>query len=100
VNVIFSYMDHPPPDVVAVELFWSADGTKCGSIRLPEQVTTAITTLDYPIPARDMSFESAVAYGVYLALRAELPIAVTGDRSVWNEHWGTLVDVPVSGRPG
>jgi hypothetical protein len=34
--------------------------------------------------------ESALAYAVYIALVARVPVAVTGDASVWDPRWGEL----------
>jgi len=89
----FLYSDRPRPDDVTVWLQRSGSGAGTARIVLPRDIEGAIIARNYPPPAPGMSIESALSYGIFLAMRTGASLVIGGDRSLWNPDWGYLTDL-------
>jgi hypothetical protein len=89
VHATFCYSPSIVPGSVIVEMSWR-DGDRIGALLVPEDIKTQMKDRDYPGMDGDLRVESALAYAVYISLVARLPVAVTGDASVWDPRWGEL----------
>lgn len=88
----FLYSSRPRPDDVTVWLHRGGDAGRARII-LPKEIEGAIIARDYPPPAPSMSIESAVSYAIFLAIRTETSLVISGDRTLWNPDWGYLTDL-------
>jgi len=88
----FLYSSRPRPDDVAI---WLQDHGAAGSARivLPARIERMMTESNYPPPAPTMSIESALSYGIFLAVRTGTSLVIAGDRAAWNADWGYLTDL-------
>jgi hypothetical protein len=89
----FLYSSQPRADDVTVWLQPGRDGLPTARIVLPPRLTTMLADQSYPPPAPVMSIESALSYGVFLAMRSKLSLVISGDRAAWNADWGYLTDI-------
>lgn len=87
----FRYDASPEVEDVVVELFWD-HGTRMGRIRAPDIVEDAIVTFELP-PPKPLPVISAVAYAMVLAAQSNRRLRLSGDKSVWQPEWGTLINV-------
>jgi hypothetical protein len=46
---------------------------------------------NYPSIDGELPLETALAYGLTIAMKANLRLRLTGDAAVWNPAWGQLV---------
>lgn len=88
----FLYSSRPRPEDVAVWLQRRA-GTDSARIVLPPRIERMLIDGSYPPPAPTMSVESALCYAIFLAIRTETSLIITGDQQVWNPDWGYLTDL-------
>lgn len=88
----FLYSSRPRPDDVAVWLQHRA-GADAARIVLPPRIEHMLIERNYPPPAPTMSIESALCYAIFLAIRTETSLVITGDRAAWNPDWGYLTDL-------
>jgi hypothetical protein len=88
----FLYSSRPRPDDVTV---WLQGGRGEGAARLilPARIERVLAESGYPPPAPSMSIESALSYAIFLAIRTESALVISGDRDVWNPDWGYLTDL-------
>ncbi len=87
----FLYAPRPRPDDIAVWL--RRDPHAVARLMLPEGMEKLLDERDYPPPAPIMSVESALSYGIFLAIRCHFSLVIAGDRSAWNPDWGHLTDL-------
>jgi hypothetical protein len=95
----FLYSSRPRPDDVTVWL-QAGEGANTARIILSPKLTDMLNDQSYPPPAPVMSIESALCYAVFLAMRSNLSLVISGDRAAWNPDWGYLTDLsqfPTSG---
>jgi hypothetical protein len=88
----FLYSSRPRPEDVAVWLQHRA-GADSARIVLPQHIERLLVDRSYPPPAPSMSIESALCYAIFLAIRTESSLVITGDRAAWNPDWGYLTDL-------
>ncbi len=88
----FLYSSRPRPDDVAVWLQRRPD-SDTARIVLPPVIEDMLIERNYPPPAPRMSIESALCYAIFLAIRTETSLVITGDRAAWNPDWGYLTDL-------
>ena len=88
----FLYSSRPRPDDVAVWLQHRA-GADAARIVLPPRIERMLIERNYPPPAPTMSIESALCYAIFLAIRTETSLVITGDSAAWNPDWGYLTDL-------
>jgi hypothetical protein len=88
----FLYSSRPRPEDVAVWL-QRRDGADNARIVLSPRVERMLVDGSYPPPAPSMSIESALCYAIFLAIRTETSLVITGDRAAWNPDWGYLTDL-------
>lgn len=87
----FHYCSEPQAAAVNVEMVWR-DSARVGSVMVGPVLRSLLAMRDYPaLDAEEMSLDSALAYALFIALRAEIPLVLTGDRSVWPARWGQLL---------
>ena len=88
----FLYSSRPRPDYVTI---WLQQDGKIRSARvlLPTKLSAMMAEQGYPPPAPTMSVESALSYGIFLAIRSNAPLAVAGAREAWDPNWGYLTDL-------
>lgn len=89
----FIYCGQPRPDDVTVWLHRGAEGAPSARLLLPSRLTSMMAEQSYPPPSPVMSLDSALSYAVFLAMRARLPLVISGDRSLWQSDWGYLTDL-------
>ena len=66
-------------------------GRAVADVYVPPAVALAHPDLVQPHLLSDLSVESAMAYGIFIAMKARVSLCVTGDRSGWTSTWGSLV---------
>ena len=89
----FLYSTLPRSGDVTVWLQQGHDGAHTARIILPPRLTEMLSEQSYPPPAPVMSIESALCYAIFLAIRTETSLVITGDRAAWNPDWGYLTDL-------
>lgn len=82
------FQDQPPVDVVRVHLFWDDAKQPAADLLAPEGYVDLILTAPFCSDAMDVP--SAIAVGVWLCLRENLGLRITGDATVWSDGWGVL----------
>lgn len=87
----FRYDASPEVEDVVVELFWDNDGGRMGRIKIPDMVDNAVVVLELP-HLSPLPVISAVAYAMVLAAQSERRLRISGDQSVWQQEWGTLIN--------
>lgn len=86
----FRYTEVPPPNAVALQLFWKG-GDSAGAIHVPDDVALAMEQAGYPgANGEPMSLGLALGYGVTVAALTGQELRIYGDRSVWPDEWGML----------
>jgi hypothetical protein len=96
----FLYSSRPRPGDVTVWLQHGHNGAHTARIILSPRLTELLGEQNYPPPAPVLSIESALCYAVFLAMRSDASLVISGDRSAWNPEWGHLTDLgqfPTSG---
>lgn len=88
----FLYSSRARPEDVAVWL-QHRNGTDDARIVLPARIERMMIERNYPPPAPSMSVESALCYAIFLAIRTDTSLVITGDRNAWNPDWGYLTDL-------
>ena len=86
----FAFTNVPQSDAITVNMRWSVDAQRVGSLNLPKQLGLLLEEADFPSASGEMALESAVSYGIFLAMRSDTPLLLCGDRTVWNPSWGDL----------
>ena len=76
---------------INIHLVWS-DGERSAQVNIPDFLSKEMGG-EWPSVHNMMSAESALAYGIFIAARNELPLFLSGDRTVWNEAWGTVSSI-------
>src|SRR3954454_10180050 len=87
----FLYSSTARPNDVLVKLGWER-GVPTARLIVPEGVQVAMARSQYPVLDDAMSAESALSYGVFLAIRSGRSLIIGGDPSVWDPTWGQLLD--------
>lgn len=85
----FRYDRNPSSGAVRIELYWK-EGERFASLCVPSWMARQMAIGDYPSVAGDMSVSQALSYGVFLAMRGETDVAISGDATVWDGRWGDL----------
>jgi len=89
----FLFTSHPRPEDVAVWLQAAGNGGASARIVLPEAIEQSLVERNYPPPAPALTIESALSYAIFLAIRCNAPLVISGDRRAWNPDWGYLTDL-------
>ena len=90
----FLFSGRPRPDDVVVWLqIGGAHGAASARIALPADIQQLLVDRDYPPLAPSMSVESALCYGIFLAIRSKASLVIAGDKRAWNADWGYLTDL-------
>jgi hypothetical protein len=90
----FAFAEKPGADDIGVFLSQSLNGTRMGYLRFPEYLV-AVLRAEGEYPARDIqTFETALAYALFWAIRLEFSLVICGDASAWNPDWGSLLGAP------
>jgi hypothetical protein len=90
----FRFDDAPSSATVVVTLSWDDDGRRTAVVEIPDGLEQSIGIDDCLSGASaQTSVESAMSYGLFVSLRAGVSLRLSGDRSVWDERWGTIVSV-------
>jgi hypothetical protein len=87
----FCYTVRPKENCVAVDMTWGRDGSRQGTSVVPRFFLDQIGRERMPATHQPLSIDGAIPYAVVLAVRADLPLTLTGDISVWREQWGGLI---------
>lgn len=88
----FLFSSRPRPDDVTV---WLQRGSDNGAARilLPSRIERMLAEGGYPPPSPTMSIESALSYAIFIAIRSNTSLLISGDRDIWNPDWGYLTDL-------
>lgn len=89
----FLYSVRPRPEDVTIWLEAGADESTRARIVLPPRLSAMMVDQNYPPPAPVLTVESALSYGVFLAMRANVSLVISGDRDLWRPDWGYLTDL-------
>ena len=89
----FLYAGRPRPDDVTVWLQAGTDDSTRARILLPPRLSALMVEQNYPPPAPVLTIESALSYGLFLAMRAGVSLVISGDRALWQAEWGYLTDL-------
>lgn len=91
----FSYASEKPQGHVILELAWER-GLPRARVVAPAWVIEALANTQI-VPRRDdeyLGLPIALSYGVLVATVAGALFTVSGDKSVWPQGWGLLIDRP------
>lgn len=94
----FFFSVRPPDGVVELSLVQEEDGARMGEIGVPAMLLERMRERRYPLALDSLPLETALGYAIVIALKASIPLVLTGDRTAWNSEWGHLIDLPVSRR--
>lgn len=88
----FLFSSRPRPDDVVV---WLQRGPRGAAARLslPDDIQRLLVERNYPPMAPSMTIESALSYGIFLAIRSGSSLVIAGDKQLWNAEWGYLTDI-------
>jgi hypothetical protein len=86
----FRFDGAPSDDQIVVQLYWDND-IRMGKIVVPSAVEDFIAENHGPA-VEPLPIISALGYAVVLAGKSDHRLCLTGDRSVWDCHWGHLVE--------
>ncbi|MDO8360289.1 MAG: helix-turn-helix transcriptional regulator [Devosia sp.] len=84
------YRRHIDAEAINVFMSWDSSGKASGYLLAPESLESELQERGYPPLDQSRPLSSAISYGLFLALQANLPLCLTGDRNVWDESWGAL----------
>lgn len=89
----FSYHPHGAPNHVLVEMCWRPTG-EAARVLAPAWVVERLAEFDVGVRREDelMSLHLAMSYAVLLAALSNAPLCLSGDKSVWPERWGKLLE--------
>ena len=85
-----AFLDEPDDGAINIVMSQTDGGAAQGTLVLPPSLQLAIRTLDYPSTANPMSLDSAISYGVFLALNMRTRLVLTGNSDAWHGDWGPL----------
>lgn len=86
----FRFQCSPAEQDIVLKLFWR-DGARMAHLDIPDDVDNALAIEELP-GSRDMSLPSALGYAVFVAGQSGRRLSLTGDKTVWIEAWGHLLD--------
>jgi hypothetical protein len=87
----FHYSGEADAGAVSVRMAWR-DSERMGRLVLAPELHASLSASAYPaLDSEGLALESALSYAVFIAMSAEIPLVLTGDRSVWNKQWGNLL---------
>jgi hypothetical protein len=89
----FRYDKSPEADCISVELT-SAQGVALGIVSLPPDAFKQMERLN-PTAARSgdpMALPFALSYGVLAASITGCKLSIAGEKTLWPEDWGMLID--------
>lgn len=90
----FRYDRLPNPDTISVELT-SERGEALGIVNLPPQAFRQMEQLG-PAAAKSgdpMSLPFALSYAVLAASVTGCKLSIVGEKALWPERWGVLIDL-------
>lgn len=85
----FDYREHGDPNAITIQMLWDAD-SRSARVNLPARLQTWAQVQSIDVPDEVMTLESAIAYAIFLAMKENCRLVLSGDRSVWNAEWGHL----------
>jgi hypothetical protein len=88
----FLFSETPIDEAVMVLIASDSDGGSSGQLIVPPAVVDILVEHGYPSLTGLLPIESALAYGVILAGKANRSLVLTGDRIAWRTAWGRLID--------
>lgn len=87
----FVFLEEVDPAALMVHIWWTDEGARAGRVVVPASIRESFDRHEYPDPDWPMSIESAVGYGVFLSMKARVPLRIAGDISAWDKKaWGAL----------
>ena len=86
----FRYLPVVLDNAIFVEMQWDGTSRKA-QLTIPSEVFSDMEENNVPVPQGTMSLEAAMSYAVFVAMSSGLPLYLAGDRSVWNDRWGSLI---------
>jgi hypothetical protein len=89
----FHYDRSPKPDCVSVELIGSHSGA-LGIVNLPPEALRQMERIDpASTTSKDaMSLPFALSYAVLAASISDCQLSIVGEKTLWPERWGALID--------
>ncbi|NGP19403.1 hypothetical protein [Devosia aurantiaca] len=90
----FVYMAGAPAGYIVLQMVWR-DNLPMARVRSPEIVVDRLRDDNMDVRREDeyMSLAVALGYGVLLAGLSGAGMVLSGDRSVWPDEWGELMDM-------
>lgn len=88
----FVYSEKLDPDGITIVLVTDTSGRAVADVLVPPVVAFVYRDLVQPTLLSSLSVESAMAYGIFLAMKARVSLLISGDRAGWQTSWGSLVE--------
>jgi hypothetical protein len=91
----FFYSPHIPDDGVVVEMQWRGRDA-VGLLHIPSSVSEVTAGTDYEEieTGETATLIIALGLGLILAGLAGTHLVISGERSIWEESWGALLEMP------
>jgi hypothetical protein len=92
----FLFSDTPLDSEIMIHLEFDEAGRRQARMTVPAEIELEMPGANYPDAPEIMSVESALAFGLVLAVRSGRSLVLTGDPSVWTPDWGVLLEARIS----
>jgi hypothetical protein len=86
----FRFDEQPSSDDVVLELTFSRDGERLGTLSFGSRTQRQLDKIDFPAAQETLPLASALPYAIAVAIRSNTALVLTGDPSAWDPGWGTL----------
>jgi hypothetical protein len=87
----FAYAAAIGAGAVGVEMSRGPRSQRLGKLIVPTDTQAVMAAANYPPVDEALPLETALAYAITIAIKANLQLSLTGDASVWDPKWGVLI---------
>ena len=94
----FSFAEDVGPDCVGVAMSFGSRAQRLGTLIVPSDTLAVMRAANYPTTEGPLPLETALAYALTIAMKADRRLVLTGDASVWQAKWGQLTSVQQADR--
>ncbi|GHA21329.1 hypothetical protein GCM10007989_15810 [Devosia pacifica] len=85
----FAYDTSPSAGDIVVQLAWH-EGERVASLAIPSKLEPALRQAEYPKLDQHAAIESVLSVGLFIAIRSNRRLTISGDCSAWCQKWGSL----------
>ncbi len=94
----FRFVERPRTTDVVVRLSYARNGARQGVVIVPASIRPGMIQRGYPtVDDAPLPLSSALAFALNVAMNEDLALSITGDPSVWDPVWGTLIERSAAG---